>query len=133
MSCDALQKLSDKLAALDQRKAALQRRVRTLESENDQRARKNDTRRKIITGGLALKHASKNRDSGFTKKLLALLNEYITRAQDRQLMSSYLEQVGLPALPPLLRAPKGHLRMQFQKSARAPRSRKSRRSGPQSD
>jgi hypothetical protein len=45
--------------------------------------RKDDTRRKIIAGAVALEHAGQN--AGFAAELTALLNQYVTRPQDRAL------------------------------------------------
>lgn len=45
--------------------------------------RKKDTRRKIIAGALALEHAGQ--DAQFGQALNRLLNEHVTRPEDRKL------------------------------------------------
>jgi hypothetical protein len=45
--------------------------------------RKDDTRRKIIAGAVALEYAEQN--AGFAAELAALLNQCVTRPQDRAL------------------------------------------------
>jgi hypothetical protein len=81
-----------KLEKLKIQKAQLEARIKGLESRERQQTRKNDTRRKIIAGALALHHMEKNPDDSFSKKLLGLLNEYVTKPYERNLF-------GLPALP----------------------------------
>lgn len=94
MTTERLKKLRDK-------KAALEAQIRDLTSRERQQERKDDTRRKIILGAFALEHLEKNRDSHFTKTLLPLLDEYVTRQQDRDLLNARLEPLGLAPLPPL--------------------------------
>ena len=50
-----------------------------------QQARKDDTRRKIIAGALALEHATSNPTSEFGKKLFRLLDEYVITDRERAL------------------------------------------------
>lgn len=50
---------------------------------SQQQKRKDDTRRKIITGALVLERAEA--DAAFAAELAALLNRYVTRPQDRAL------------------------------------------------
>jgi hypothetical protein len=45
--------------------------------------RKDDTRRKIIAGAIALEHAQT--DPGFAAELAALLNRYVMKPQDSAL------------------------------------------------
>lgn len=61
------------------------------EARMRQRARKLDTRRKIIAGALALEHAK--RDEAFRNQLLALLERYVEGDTERALF-------GLAPLPP---------------------------------
>jgi C4-dicarboxylate-specific signal transduction histidine kinase len=79
MVATRLQKLLDKKAQIDAQIKAVAARTRTQD-------RKNDTRRKVIVGALALHHMEKNPDSGFTKTLMAVLDEYVTRAAERRLL-----------------------------------------------
>ena len=81
-----------RLEKLRQQKAQLDAKIKGLEARTRQQARKNDTRRKIIAGALALHHMALNPDDPFSKKLSRLLDEYVTRPYERELF-------GLPALP----------------------------------
>lgn len=65
-------------------------RVQKYEAKTKERERKLDTRRKIITGALALEHMMF--DGIYALKLKALIDEYVTRDQDRALFD-------LPPLP----------------------------------
>lgn len=92
MNIDRLQKLKDKKAAIDAQ-------IRDLAARERHQQRKDDTRRKIIIGALALEHLEKNKESAFARTLLPLLDEYVGRSQDRQLLNAHFETVGLPQLP----------------------------------
>jgi|GEM_PF-930216 len=83
---------NQRLEKLKVKKAQIEARIKGLQSRERQQTRKNDTRRKIIAGALALHHAEKNPDDPFSTKLLKLLNEYVTKPYERSLF-------GLPALP----------------------------------
>lgn len=78
MSQSRLEKLKEKMAQLDAQ-------IKGVEARERQQARKNDTRRKIIAGALALHHAEKNPEDSFSKKLFRLLNEYVTKPYERKL------------------------------------------------
>lgn len=115
MSESRLQKLRDK-------QSQLQAQIRSLAARERQQERKNDTRRKVILGAFMLEHMAKNRSSVFTKTLLPLLDEYVTRPQDRQLLNAHFEAIGLDKLPPIENptandagAPEGSLRAEFKK------------------
>lgn len=79
MSTKRLQTLLDKRAALDAQIKQAQARQRAQD-------RKDDTRRKIIAGALALEHAEKEPNSEFSRTLLNLLETYVTGARERALM-----------------------------------------------
>jgi hypothetical protein len=69
---------------LHQRLERVQRQIRKLNSGKKKRARREDTRRKIIAGALALEHFEKNPGSEFGKIMFRLLDEY-ARPDDRRL------------------------------------------------
>lgn len=69
--------------------------IKLKESRALQQARKDDTRRKIIAGALALEHTEKNPDGTFAKKMLALLDEYVISDRERKLFGMN----PLPATP----------------------------------
>lgn len=68
--------------------AKLKARVQSQEARLKGEERKKDTRKKIIAGALALEH----KDPTFQDTLRGLLNEYVTKPQERALFD-------LPALP----------------------------------
>lgn len=76
-----LEALIEKRKRLDEQIRAKKARIR---SEQSKRRRKEDTRRKIITGALALEHASKHPDSSFARTLMSLLEAYVS-IKDRHL------------------------------------------------
>jgi len=93
---DSTQKLRDQIDALKEK-------LKKQEAAQADRQRKLDTRRKIIMGAFAIEHLSdeRNRESAFTKTLLPLLSDYVTRQQDRDLLNDYFRDVKIPELPPL--------------------------------
>ena len=98
MTSSRLQKLRDK-------KAQLEAQIKDAAARERQQYRKDDTRRKIILGAFALEHLEKNKNSAFAKTLLPLLDEYVTRAQDRDLLNAHFKTLGLPDLSPLAPSP----------------------------
>ena len=81
---------TDKMAALKQRQAEIAAQLKLLENREKEQARKDDARRKIIAGALALEHYEKNPQSEFGRQLFKLLDEYVP-ARNRPLFP------GLPA------------------------------------
>ena len=79
------QKLLDKKAQLDAQLRQLDARERVQE-------RKRDTRRKVIAGGMALKHAEI--DDEFAAAMFKLINRYVTRPQDRNLFREIFPELG---------------------------------------
>jgi len=76
-----------KLSPLEKQKAKLaqlQARVKDMEARQAAQDRKDDTRRKVIAGALALEHLEKNPEDPFSKKLFRLLDEY-ARPNERRL------------------------------------------------
>lgn len=49
--------------------------------------RKEETRKKIIVGALALNHMEKNKTSDFAKKINALINEYVVKDKEREIFN----------------------------------------------
>jgi hypothetical protein len=68
---------TDKLTTLRQRQAEIANQLKLLEAREREQARKDDSRRKIIAGALALEHAEKNPDDAFSRQLFRLLDEYV--------------------------------------------------------
>jgi len=78
MSNSRVEKLKAKKAQIDAQLKAAEARERT-------QKRKDDTRRKIIAGALALEHAERNPDSEFTKTMLRLIQSGTKSDKDRAL------------------------------------------------
>lgn len=79
-------------AALLAEQAKIATRLRQMDAKAKAQARKDDTRRKIIAGALALEH----KDAAFQATMEKLLNEYVTKPDERRLFG--LEP--LPDMPP---------------------------------
>lgn len=79
MSTDALDKLLQKRQQLDAKIQAKRNRLR-------QDERKRDTRRKIIIGAIAMEHADQGNDPEFAATLYRLLNRYVVKPGDRELL-----------------------------------------------
>lgn len=71
------------LEELQQKEAQIKARIQKKKAEVSARTRKQDTRRKIIAGALALEHAQQ--DPTFSATLKRLLNDSVTRPADRKL------------------------------------------------
>ena len=78
-----LDTLLEKRTKLDEQIRASRARIR---SEESKKRRKEDARRKIIAGALALEHASMYPDSEFALILLGLLREHV-HERDRHLFA----------------------------------------------
>ncbi len=79
-----------KLSPLDrqrQKMAQLAQKIKDMEARQAVQDRKDDTRRKVIAGALALEHMEKNPDDAFSKQLFRLLEEY-ARPGERRLFES---------------------------------------------
>lgn len=70
----------------------LKTKIKIEEQRQKAKDRKDDARRKIIAGALALHHMEKNKNTEFEIILSRLLNEYVVKDSERALF-------GLPLLP----------------------------------
>lgn len=70
-------KLTEKRVQLLEQKAKLDAQLRALDSKAKQTARKEDTRRKVIAGALALEHMEQHPHDPFAIKLRELLTLYV--------------------------------------------------------
>ena len=77
---------SSRLDKLKEKRQQLDAQIKDAEARQREQQRKDDARRKIIAGALALEHTEKNPDGEFGRKMLMLLDEYVTRKRDRELM-----------------------------------------------
>lgn len=73
----------DQLEKLREKKAQIEAKLKQLEARAKEKARKEDTRRKIIAGALALEHAEI--DAEFGRKLHSILARFVGRPEDREL------------------------------------------------
>lgn len=74
-----------KLADLERQLAQTKARIADEKSKVRNAVRKRDTRRKIIAGGLALKHMEF--DPAFAETMRKLIREQVERPEDQQLFS----------------------------------------------
>lgn len=70
-------KPTERRAQLLEQKAKLDAQLRTLDAKAKQIARKEDTRRKVIAGALALEHMEQHPHDPFALKLRELLTQYV--------------------------------------------------------
>jgi hypothetical protein len=68
---------TDKMTALRKRQEEIAAQLKLLEARDKEQARKDDSRRKIIAGALALEHAEKNPDSDFGRQMFRLLEDHV--------------------------------------------------------
>lgn len=78
----------ERLAELEQQEAQLKARMQREKAKIAQQKRKDDTRRKIIAGALALEH----QEPAFQKTLERLIEQHVQKPQERALFD-------LPPLP----------------------------------
>ena len=87
--------MTDRLTRLEQKKAKIEAEIAREKSRQKTKERKDDTRRKILTGAIALAHAE--RDAEFHRLLYGLLDRFIEPDRDRALLG--LASKASPALP----------------------------------
>jgi len=82
-------------AKLEAKKKQVEEKLKLLAAREASQQRKDDTRRKIIVGALAITHADLDGKEDFRRELYGLVNRYTTRPQDRALFN--LEPLETPA------------------------------------
>ena len=80
--------VADRIYALKAKQEKLARRLANLEASEKSKARKQDTRRKIIVGGAVL--VQMNRDAAFAESIRSLLAASVGRLRDRQTVADLL-------------------------------------------
>ena len=119
MTSQRIQKLRDK-----HKEIALQ--IKNLEARTRDQDRKDDTRRKIIVGALALENMAQHPGSEFSQELWKVLNRWVgkprkpkekPRPQDRVLLNRYFKAVEIPELPVSSEAAANDLTGEFKKPA----------------
>ena len=78
---------SERLRKLEQRQEKLKRDIAKERNRLAQKQRRDDTRRKIIAGALALEHRDKNQDTAFAQIMNRLLDEHVTGDTERALFN----------------------------------------------
>ena len=68
----------------ERKESQLKARIQKKQAEVSAKKRKQDTRRKIIAGAVALEHMA--HDNEFAEKLSELLDNHVTRPEDRKLL-----------------------------------------------
>lgn len=76
---------NSRLNKLKAKKAQIDAQIKAAEARDRQQKRKDDTRRKIISGALALEHAERNPDSDFARTMLRLIQDGTKTDRDRAL------------------------------------------------
>lgn len=84
--------MADRLAKLEQQKARIERQIAQARARVKTESRKQDTRRKIILGGLVEKHCSLHPESAFAGEVAKLIEAFVTGKNERELF-------GLAPLP----------------------------------
>ena len=86
----------DYITKLEQRAERINRQLRKARAAESDKARAEDTRRKIIEGALCETHALANRRSEFAGVYVGLLKQYV-RPEDRWLFADIFRALLLPA------------------------------------
>ena len=73
----------ERIAELEQQKQQIANRIARLRTVESTKARKRDTRRKILAGACVLDRADKDQDSA--RHLKEILDAFLTKPQDRAL------------------------------------------------
>jgi hypothetical protein len=82
-------------AKLEAKKKQVEEKLKLLAAREAGQRRRDDTRRKIIVGALAITHAEQDGHDEFRRELYSLVSRYTTRPQDRALFN--LEPLETPA------------------------------------
>lgn len=90
--------IAERITVARQRAEQAKARLQALEAQASAAARKRDTRRKVILGGLLLDAAEK--DERFTRVVTALLDR-ISRDQDRKAFDGWQAPTPSPTTPSL--------------------------------
>lgn len=89
---------AERLAELEARKRALEAQMQAITARQKERSRKDDTRRKVLVGAAVLAEAEKN--AAAKQKLMALLDQHLTRDVDRAVFGLKPKASAEPAAAP---------------------------------
>ena len=76
-------KSKSKIETLKEKKEQIEARIKNMEAKEKSKAKKLDTRRKILIGAMVIEQMEKSEDT--KNKVLASLNGFLTRTLDRNL------------------------------------------------
>jgi multidrug resistance efflux pump len=79
--------MTSRLDQLKAKKAKLDAQIKQAESRARSQRRKDDTRRKILIGAVIKEHIEMHPDGKFAEAVHTLLDRYVTRPNDRQLLN----------------------------------------------
>ena len=82
-----------KLKKLKQKKDQIEARIKNMEAREKSKAKKLDTRRKILIGAMVMERMEKNEET--KKKTIAMLDGFLTRPLDRNLFGLDVSQSSL--------------------------------------
>ena len=68
---------SDKKAALEQKRKQIEAQLKNLSAREKAETRKNDTRRKVVAGAIALEHLEKHASGSWAAEFRELLAKYV--------------------------------------------------------
>ncbi len=76
--------MSKRLEVLEKKRAQIQAQIKDVQAREKKQQRKLDTRRKIIAGGILLKHMEENTHDEVSTKMHSLFQNYV-KPKDRHL------------------------------------------------
>ena len=85
------QQLQNRVERLQEQLEQTKAQQRDMEARRKLKERKQETRAKIILGGLALKNVSIHVESDFTNRLVSLVNTYVTTKTEHALVMKYVD------------------------------------------
>lgn len=77
---------TNRIEKLLKQREQIEAQIKAAKAKDRARSRKDDTRRKVIVGALALSHMEHHPEGPFARELQALLLAHVTRPQDRLLL-----------------------------------------------
>ena len=78
--------MNERLDKLIQQREQLDARIRKEKAKETVQARKDETRRKIVVGAIIREHIQKHPDHEFTGYIHSLLDSYVNRPKDREIL-----------------------------------------------
>ena len=90
--------LTDRREKLAEKQRQISARLKTLDAKAAAQVRKDETRRKVIVGALALRHAELNPESEFARQMIALIAHEIAAAANARTREN-LERLFADVLP----------------------------------